>query len=178
MRIVIIGTSGTGKTTLAKRLAKALDLPHVELDAVNWQPGWRGLSHDDPDEFRRRVHVAADGAEWICDGNYSAARSILWPRATHLVWLDYNRSVVMTRVVLRSASRALVSRELWAGNREDWRRWFRASHPIRWAWSTWKHNRARYEAALGHSDFAHLTVIRLRRPREAGTVTARLGSKA
>lgn len=175
MRIVVVGTSGSGKTTLAKRLSAALDIPYVELDALNWQPGWQALSQDDPDEFRRRVAAATSGIHWICDGNYSAARSVLWPRATHLIWLDYDRHVVMTRVLWRSITRALLHPELWAGNREDWRRWLRPSHPIRWAWSTWAHNRERYAALLQDEAYAHLQVIRLRHPREANVLTWRVG---
>jgi len=37
MRIVVIGTSGAGKTTLARAIAARLSPPHVELDAINWQ---------------------------------------------------------------------------------------------------------------------------------------------
>ena len=36
MRIVVVGTSGAGKTTLARRIAALLKLPHIELDAINW----------------------------------------------------------------------------------------------------------------------------------------------
>jgi adenylate kinase family enzyme len=58
MRIVVIGTSGAGKTTLARRIAVRLNLPHIELDAINWQAGWRDLDRHDRDEFRRRVTAA------------------------------------------------------------------------------------------------------------------------
>ena len=44
MRIVVIGASGAGKTTLARWIAGQLGLPHIELDAINWQPGWRDLT--------------------------------------------------------------------------------------------------------------------------------------
>jgi tRNA A37 N6-isopentenylltransferase MiaA len=48
MRIVIIGNSGGGKSVLARRLAQALQLPCVEIDAILWLPGcpagsWRLL---------------------------------------------------------------------------------------------------------------------------------------
>ena len=49
MRIAVVGTSGSGKTTLAKALAAQLALPYIELDALNWQAGWRDLSRNDPD---------------------------------------------------------------------------------------------------------------------------------
>ena len=38
-RIHVIGNSTSGKSTLAARLAEALDAKFVELDAINWQPG-------------------------------------------------------------------------------------------------------------------------------------------
>ena len=174
MRILIIGSSGSGKTTLGRRLAAALDLKQVELDAVNWQPGWQGLHLNDPDEFRRRAAEATDCERWVCDGNYSVLRDVLWPRATHLIWLDYDRPVIMARVIRRSVGRAVSGRELWNGNFEDWRKWTHASHPIRWAWSTWAPLRERYVGLLADPAYAHLQVHRLRRPREAEGIEERL----
>ena len=60
-----------------------------------------------------------------------------------------------------------VRTELWAGNRERWLHMLRPSHPIRWAWSTWARRRREYEERIGRSDYAHLVVLRLRRPRDA-----------
>jgi len=67
MRIVVVGTSGAGKTTLARRIAALLELPHIELDAVNWQPGWRDLTRRDPEEFVRRVNDAIKAEAWVLD---------------------------------------------------------------------------------------------------------------
>jgi adenylate kinase family enzyme len=167
MRIVVVGTSGSGKTTLAKALAAQLGLPYIELDAVNWQPGWRDLSRNDPDEFVRRVTLAVAADTWVLDGGYALVRDFVWRRATHLVWLDYDRTVIMYRVICRSLVRAILRTELWAGNRERWLHMLRPSHPIRWAWSTWARRRREYEERIGRSDYAHLVVLRLRRPRDA-----------
>ena len=174
MRIVVIGTSGSGKTTLAVRIARALELPFIELDSLHWGPNWLALSETDPDEFVRRVRNATATDAWVCDGNYPMVRDLIWPRATHLVWLDYSRAVVMSRVVKRSLARAFDQKELWAGNRESWRRMFRASHPIRFAWRTWRERRARFEFLLSDAPYRHLVVLRLRRPREAASILARL----
>jgi len=169
MRILVIGTSGAGKTTLARAIAARFNLPHIELDAINWQPGWRDLSRNDPNEFARRVKRAVQAEAWVLDGGYSSLHDILYPRATHLVWLDYERPVIMARVIRRSLLRAVLRTELWAGtgNRERWRGLFRPSHPIRWAWRTWRERRERTAERLKKADYAHLTVMRLRHPREA-----------
>ena len=178
MRIVVTGTSGSGKTTLARLLAARLALPHIELDAINWQAGWRDLVRHDPPEFVLRVTEAAQAECWVADGNYGPVRDMLWRRATHLVWLDYERPVIMRRVIARSLYRVVMRTELWpgTGNRERWGFLLQASHPIRWAWSTWRHRRIATEQRLGQPELAHLVVLRLRRPREArGVVEALRG---
>ncbi|HEY3846738.1 MAG TPA: adenylate kinase [Acetobacteraceae bacterium] len=174
MRIVVVGTSGAGKTTLARRVAVRLALPHVELDAINWQANWRDLLRHDPEEFVRRVTRAVQADAWVFDGNYTAARNIIWQRATHLVWLDYERPVIMARVIRRSLLRAALRTELWAGNRERWGHMLRPSHPIRWAWSTWERRRRETEERLAQPEYARLEVLRLRRPREVPLAIERL----
>jgi adenylate kinase family enzyme len=166
MRIVVVGTSGAGKTTLARRIAALLELPHIELDAINWQSGWRDLTRHDPEEFVRRVAQAIEAEAWVVDGNYGSVRDRVWQRATHLVWLDYERPVIMARVISRTLVRIALHTELWAGNRERWRIMLRPSHPIRWAWSTWERRRRETAERLAQRECAHLVVLRLRRPRE------------
>jgi adenylate kinase family enzyme len=174
MRIVVVGTSGAGKTTLAKTLAATLAIPHVELDALHWDPGWQALSIANPTEFLRRVAAATAGEAWVVDGNYSMARDLTWPRATHLVWLDYDRSVIMARVICRSVARALFRTPLWSGNVEQWRHLVRPSHPISWAWRTWRRHRTETEDLLRQAPHTHLVVHRLRRPAEANAVAQEL----
>jgi adenylate kinase family enzyme len=169
MRIVVVGTSGAGKTTMARRIAAALDLPCIELDRLNWKPNWEALSESDPNEFVRSVTEAIAAKAWVSDGNYGLVQDLIWRRATHLIWLDYGRGLIMYRVIRRSIVWALDRRELWSGtsNREDWRRWLRPSHPIRWAWRTWRERRTRFEELLSRPQYGHLAVLRLRAPRDA-----------
>jgi len=174
MRISVVGTTGSGKTTLAKALGAQLGLPYVEMDALNWQAGWRDLSRTDPEEFVRRVTIVIADDAWVLDSAYGLVRDLVWRRATHLVWLDYDRPVIMFRVIRRSLVRAALRAEMWAGNRERWSHMLRASHPIRWAWSTWDRRRKDFEDRIERQDYAHLVVLRLRRPRDAKTLHRRL----
>lgn len=47
-RVVIVGTSGSGKTTMARELSVLLGTPHIELDALQWLPGWQSLRRARP----------------------------------------------------------------------------------------------------------------------------------
>jgi adenylate kinase family enzyme len=180
MRVVVVGTSGSGKSTFACQLGAALGAPPMELDAINWQAGWHDLNTHDPDEFIRRVAQAAAADAWVADGNYSRVRHVLWARATRFVWLDYARPVIMRRVISRSFSRALSGQELWAGtgNTETMARWLDKEHPIRWAWDTWAKNRARYAEVFALPEYADRPLDRLRHPREARPLIERLAAQA
>ncbi len=82
VRIVVMGTTGAGKTTLAGEIARAMDMPHFELDYYRFRPNWVETPND---EFRESVREALRGESWVADGNYGLARDIIWPRATVLV---------------------------------------------------------------------------------------------
>lgn len=178
MRIAVVGTSGSGKSTLAERMAVALDAPFIELDAINWQPGWVGLHDTDVPELKRRVEAAIAADAWTLAGNYGAVRNAVWRRATDLVWLDYPRPVVMRRVIRRSLARAISRKELWpdTGNREDWRMWLSPEHPIRWAWSTYHRRRREYGERIADPKWSHLRVHHLTDPRQAEALVRDLGA--
>lgn len=180
MRVLVMGSTGSGKSTFARALATRIGAPHIEQDALNWDPGWTNLSQADPDRLRERVRAAIAAECWTSCGNYSAVRRMMLERATHLVWLDYERPIVMERVIRRSVSRAISGGELWAGagNREDFRRWLDKEHPIRWAWDTFKVRRAAYEALFADPASAHLSLHRVRRPRESQPLLEKLVAEA
>lgn len=118
-RISVIGSSGSGKSTMARRLETAFDLPVLELDSIYHQEDWEPLPDD---EFRDRVSEFVSGDGWIVDGNYTShgVAQLVWPRADTVVWMDPPRRTVMARVVRRSLRRAITRQELWNGNRERW----------------------------------------------------------
>jgi len=164
-RIAVVGSAGAGKTTLAQRLAQRLALPHVELDAIFWGPNWTPVPRD---LFREKVGRALDGPAWATDGNYSAARDIVWGRADTLVWLDYALPLVMWRVTRRTMRRALTGQVLWSGNQERLRTALLSSDSlILYALRTHHRRRRDYARLARQPEYAHLHVVRLHSPSEA-----------
>ena len=168
-RVAVIGNSGSGKSTLARSLSERLNIPLVELDALNWRPNWRSLSIEEPETWARVVGEAIRGDAWVTDGNYSqGALPQILPRASDVIWLDYSRAVIMRRVLRRSFVRAISGGELWAGtgNREEFSHWLQKDHPIRWTWDTYQSANARREARFSDASLAHARKHRFRTPRE------------
>jgi adenylate kinase family enzyme len=164
-RIAVVGTSGSGKTTLAHRLAQQLGIPHVELDALHWDPNWTPAP---PDLFRQRAAEALSGQAWTTDGNYSSVRDIVWKRADTVVWLDYSLPVIMGRVTWRTLRRSIRREELWNENRERLREALLSRDSIVWwALRTYRRRKREYPDLFGMPEYAHLNVVHLRSPRAA-----------
>jgi len=171
-RIVLIGTTGSGKTTLARQLAERLGLPHVELDALHWDANWAMAPLP---VFRERVARALSGDAWVVDGNYGKARDLIWPRAQLLVWLDYGLPLIFWRLFWRGLRRSLGREELWNGNRERLRDQFLSHESLfLWALRTNRRHRTEYVALLGQPEHAHLKLVRLRSPAATRMWQARL----
>jgi adenylate kinase family enzyme len=164
-RIVVVGTSGSGKSTLAAALAKRLGVPHVELDALHWEPNWTEAK---PEILGERVNQALSGLGWVVDGNYKSLRQQIWGQAELIVWLDYSLGVVLGRLVWRTVRRSLLRQELWSGNRESLRRSFFSRDSILW-WALTTHKRRRRETttSLSQPEYRHLKLVHFTNPKEA-----------
>ena len=102
-RIVIVGTTGTGKSELARRLAAILGHEIIELDDLHWQPGWRQRPEQ---EFLTAVATATARPAWILVGNYPRTWKQSWPRAELVLWLDCGFVRTLVRLSSGAASRA------------------------------------------------------------------------
>jgi len=164
-RIAVVGTSCSGKTALAREVAEALGIPHVEMDALFWMPGWQKRPKD---EFREMIAEVTSRDAWVLDGNYGSTRDIVMPRVTHVVWLNYPFWTVLRRALVRTIRRAVTREKVCGQNRESFRNAFLHHEGIPW-WVIRTHHarRERYGKLLRGGEFPHLSVIELKNQHEA-----------
>ena len=162
-RIVVVGTSGAGKSFVARRLSEKLRVPYVCNDAILWRGNWT------PNPKPQRLieyDVATRGGAWTFDGNIGSLRNaedaMILQRADTVVWLDLPLWEVMRQLLARTVRRSWDREELWHGNRESWRLSFASRDSILvWAWTSYAHNRRNYSAIFADERWGHLKRIRL-----------------
>jgi energy-coupling factor transporter ATP-binding protein EcfA2 len=117
-RIVIYGATGSGKSTLGRRLADALGLRHIELDGLFHGPNWTPTPDD---EFLAKLRAAISDSPkgWVADGNYGAVRSFLLQQADTAIWLHLPWRVSYWRMTRRTVQRFVRKEVLWNGNLES-----------------------------------------------------------
>jgi len=163
-RINVVGTSGSGKTTVGQAIAERLGIPFIELDALAWLPDW---TNRPPEELRSLVERHTRGDVWVVDGNCGKVRDIVWPRADTVVWLDYRFLRVFGQLLRRTLRRAARREELWSGNRESFRLSFLSRDSILlWMIRTFPRRKRQYAELLARPENAHLHAIVLRTPRQ------------
>ena len=172
-RMIVIGSSCAGKSTLSQKLSKELQCTYIQLDALNWLPNW--VERDSADLLALLEEAVTQNEHWVLDGNYTRTQPVSWPRAEVVVWLNYPFRIVIWRALKRAFRRSFKGEILYSGNRETFRRTFLSRDSILW-WlvHTFHRRRRKYTALFASGKYPHLHVIELRHPREAVHVGARI----
>ena len=171
-RVVVIGTSCSGKTTFASQLADQLAIAHTELDVLHWLPDWQMRPLE---EFRSSVKGVVEQDRWVIDGNYGKVRDIVWPRATHVVWLNYPFQTIFSRAFRRTLQRVISREELFAGNRESLSRaLFNPESIVWWVLRTYRRRKREYPQLFQFPQNKHLEIIELKDQIEADQFIAGL----
>ncbi|HET7145489.1 MAG TPA: AAA family ATPase [Anaerolineales bacterium] len=166
-RIIVIGSTSSGKSTLANRLAEKISADFIELDSLHWEPNWV----EAPDElFRERIEKATSSQVWVVAGNYHVVRDIIWPRAEAIIWLDYPFHIVFWRLLTRTIRRVVTREKLFSGNVENgWmhlKLWSQESL-FHWLFKTYWRRKREYPMLFALPENTHLQVIHFKQPKEA-----------
>ncbi len=165
-RIVIIGVTSSGKSTLAENLAKRFDLNFIELDALHWEPNWQEAQLE---AFRLRVEKAIQAEKWVVAGNYHIVRDLIWPQAEAIIWLDYPFLTVLWQLTRRTFKRWWTQELLWGTNREPLLRHFKLwsqDSLFHWLFKTYCRRKREIPMLLSEPENGHLKLIRFKHPRE------------
>ncbi|MEH2302973.1 MAG: DNA topology modulation protein [Nostoc sp.] len=97
-KILIIGSGGAGKSTLARELGTILSLEVIHLDAWYWNPGWVETPKA---EWQSIIQDLTLREYWIMDGNYRGTLDVRLSVADTVIFLDFPRLLCLSRVIKR-----------------------------------------------------------------------------
>ena len=100
MKITILGYSGSGKSTIARKLGEFYNIPVLHIDTVYWIKNWQVRDYDD------QLHIVDNfmntNRSWVIDGNY---RKIYQERrieeADLIILMLFNRFSCLYRALKR-----------------------------------------------------------------------------
>lgn len=165
MNIIVLGTSGVGKTTVAKQMAAYFGLKHASLDHLYWLPNWERASKE---VLRNKVDEITKDNGWVIDGNYSSVRDILWLRANIAIWLDFS----LGTAILGALKRIRVGTYQASGCKDTLSRAFTKESIFLWILkSHWRHKKE-YNLIFKKHIFPNLKVIRLKKRQDIAGLTA------
>ncbi|WP_299446883.1 adenylate kinase [uncultured Phycicoccus sp.] len=172
-RVVVFGVTGSGKSSLAVRLATAGGLSYVAVDDLMWRPGWVQLD--------RTAQVAAvsphvSGPAWVMDALWTATRDVVLPHTDLLIALDYPRRVSLGRLLGRTVHRLRTHEEICGGNTESWRQTVSRDSIV--AWHLRSFERKRREIAGWAAAPDGPPVLRFTDPRQTDVWLRRLEARA
>jgi adenylate kinase family enzyme len=151
-RVLVIGTSGSGKSYVARAIAERLGLTYIENDAIIWRPNWQPTPRADRViEYDR----ATAGDRWVIDGNLAGTDDedrLVMARCDTIVWLDLPRREVWVAITRRTLRRAWTREPLFHGNVERWAQVFSKDSMILWSIQTFGRRRRAYTALFERID--------------------------
>jgi len=114
-KILIIGTSCVGKSTMAKKISEKLPVQYIDLDDLYWLPNWQV---QDEKTFISDVSKICQKDNWVISGNYSKVQPLLIEATDHIIWLDYSMPRILFNFFKRTSLRFILKTKCCNGNQE------------------------------------------------------------
>ena len=97
-RIIVLGCTGSGKSTFCKKLHQKTGLPLFHLDNLWWKAD---RSHVSRDEFDSKLEQILRGEKWIVDGDYSRTYQVRFRACDTVIFLDFSQQACMRGIAER-----------------------------------------------------------------------------
>lgn len=164
-RVLVIGTTGSGKTTMAKKVAAAINGTALDIDDFLWKPGW--VQRPKEEMLAMLIEPLAK-EKWTLSGNNRKNRDFYWSRADTVIWLNYSFWVVFSRLLWRTIKRVVTKEEVMPGCVESFRSQFLSKDSLLvWFFQTYWKRKKDYRQAIRSHKYQHLTIIEFKHPRQA-----------
>ena len=165
-RVIVIGSGGAGKSTLAPQIGEILGLPVIHLDREFWRPNWMATPED---EWIERVRELVARERWVMDGNFGGTMDIRIAACDTVVYLDFPRILCTYRVLKRWITYRRGTRpDMGEGCPEKFDLEF-----LDWVWNFSARSRQRIETRLAAS-LDGKRLYRLTSPKEVDRFVAEL----
>ena len=164
-RINVIGTSGSGKSTVARAISERLNYPYIELDNLFWKDDWQ---ETEDEELFAKLSELLKQENWVLDGNYHRSTSLKWENVELVVWVDYSFTRTLFQAIKRASTRAWTKQKLWenSNNRESFSKLFSNDSVLQWTIKSYGPMRKRYLKVMDDPKYAHIKFVQLRSPKE------------
>ncbi len=97
-RVIVIGSTGSGKSALARTLGKILRIPVYHLDMLYWRSGWTRPPVVEWEEIQRDL---IDREKWVIDGMYTQSLDMRLIACDTIIFLDFPRWITTYRIIRR-----------------------------------------------------------------------------
>lgn len=168
-RLIIIGCSCAGKTTLGARLGRELGLKHIDLDDLHWLPNWQPETIEN---LRDKISEAIEGVDnWVITGAYSRTWDITMPRATHVVFIDLPFYVILYRFFTRTYRRLVKKEKCCGENFERWGAVFSKDSLLLWILKTYGRKREQFKELVKNPVHKDLKFLHLKSTKDVQNIT-------
>lgn len=165
-KVLIIGSSGAGKSTFSRRLSEKTGLPVIHLDVLFWKPNW---VESDKEEWKKNLENAMTGESWIMDGNFSGTIPMRLEKCDTVIFLDMPRVLCVYRILKRLVTYRKGTRPDMAEGCDEKFDW----QFLKWVWHYPNRSKPKVEKMLAEYQNTK-TIFRLKSKKEVERFFSRL----